>query len=204
MLGMTDEDERVLAQRDDFKLVVAARIGDEAQIHDVAGHVFVHLVGAAVFDVDGDRGIALQELFQVRRQIVQADAVNGRYADGAGDNVFDFLKLALEGLVGADDLLAVFIENLALARQAELLLAALDQQRFEKALERTDLLADGRLGDIVDLSRLGEALGIGQIEKNFEAVNLHKKLKYETWTKTSTNRFGFRDWRVHQIGRAHV
>ena len=185
MLRVADQHQRVLAQRADFQLAVARRIGHQAQVHDVAQHVFVHLVGAAVFDVHVDRRVALEELLQVGRQVVQADAVNGGDADGAGDDVLDLLQLAVQGVVGGDDLLAVIVEHLAFPGEAELLLAALDQQRFEEAFERADLLAHRRLGDFVDLRGLGETLGFGQVAKDFQTLDLHKNTEYADLTKAS-------------------
>ena len=107
---------------------------------------------------------------------MQADAVNGGHANRAGNDVLDFLELAVERVVRLDDLFAVVVEHLALAGEAKFLLAAFDQQGLELAFQRTDLLADGRLGDVVDLRGLGEALGFGQIAKDFQALNLHKRI----------------------------
>ena len=66
----------------------------------------------------------------------------------------------MQGFVGANDLLAVIVEDLALAGEAELFLAAFDEERFENAFQRADLLADRRLGDPVDLRGLGETLSL--------------------------------------------
>jgi len=63
--------------------------------------------------------------------------------------------------------------------ETELFFAAFNQQGFELALQRTDLLADGRLGDAVDLGGLGEALGFGQVAEYFQAFDLHKYSAYE-------------------------
>ena len=66
---------------------------------------------------------------------MQADAVDGRNADGAGNDVLDFLEFAVQSFVSADDLLAVIVEDLSLAGEAKFLLAALDEQRFENAFQ---------------------------------------------------------------------
>ena len=68
------------------------------------------LVGAAVFQMDIDGGIALEEFLQVGRQIVQPNAVNSGDADCARDDVFNFLQTVVERVMGLDDLLAVFVE----------------------------------------------------------------------------------------------
>ena len=167
MLRMADQHQRVLAQRDDFQFAVRVRISHQPQVHHVAQHVFIDLVGAAIFHVHIDGGIALQKPLDVRRQIVQADAVNRRHADGAGNDVLDLLQLAVQRIISLDDLLAVLVQHLAFAGEPEFLFAALDQQGFELPFQGTDLLADGGLGHIVDLRGLGETLRFGQIAKTF-------------------------------------
>ena len=97
---------------------------------------------------------------------MQADAVDRGHADVAGDDVLDLLQLALERVVGLQDPFAVVVEHLAFRGEAEVLLAALDQQRFEPPLQRADGLADGGLRHLVDLRGLGEALGLGQVTEH--------------------------------------
>jgi hypothetical protein len=145
----------------------------------VAQHVLIHLSGVAVFDVNVHHRINLHEFCEVRRQIVQADAVDRRHTNRAGNDVLQFLQFAVQRVVGLDDLLAIIIEYLAFARQARILFAALDEHGFEDASERTELLAHGRLGHVVDLGGLGKALGIGQIAEYFKTFNLHKRSEYE-------------------------
>ena len=178
VLGMADQDQRLLPERKDLQLAIASRIRDQAQINDIAEHILVNLVGAAVFDVDVDGGVGLEELLEVGRQIVQADAVDGGDPDGAGNDVLDLLQLAVEGVVSGDDLLAVVVKNLAFAGEAELLFAALNKERLEEALERTDLLAHRRLGHFIDLGSLGKALSFRQVAIDFKTLNLHKPIEY--------------------------
>ena len=89
---------------------------------------------------------------------MQTDAVNGRHPDGAGNDIFDLLQFAVQSVVGGDDLFAVVIKHLPFASQAKLLFAPLDEQRFEDALEGTDLLADGGLGDVINLGSFSKTL----------------------------------------------
>ncbi len=118
---------------------------------------------------------------------MQADAVNRGHADRAGDDVLDLLQLVLQRDIARNDLLAVIVQHLALAGQAELLLAPLDQQRFEKTFQRTDLLAHRRLRDVVDLSGFGKAGRFRQITEDFQALNLHKPHEYSVSENASTN-----------------
>ena len=55
MLRVANQHQRVLAQRDDFELGVLGRIRDQPHVHDVAEHVLINLIGAAVFNMDVDR-----------------------------------------------------------------------------------------------------------------------------------------------------
>jgi hypothetical protein len=161
------------AERDVLDLPDALRKGDEAEINRVVQDVLVNQVGAAVFDPDVDRGVVVQEFFDVGRQLVQADGVDGRDADGAADDLLHLLQLALQLLIDVEDFLRRLIDALALARQVELLLAAVDHQRLEIALHGARLLAHGRLRDAVQLCRLGEALGLDQVREDFEVFDLH-------------------------------
>jgi hypothetical protein len=123
--------------------------------------------------VNVDTGIALEELFYVRRQHVQANTVDGRDPDASGHDVLDFLELALEGLVHLQNLFAMLIKHAAFRSQAEILFAALNQERFELPFERADGLADRRLRHAVYLSRFGEAFRLGQIAENLQTFDLH-------------------------------
>jgi hypothetical protein len=50
------------------------------------------------------------------------------------------------------------------------------------------LLADGGLGDAVDLGGLGETFRFGQVAEHFQALNLHKLIK-QKFTYSSTPGF---------------
>ena len=175
MLRVADEHKRLLAQRNDFQFRILDRIRDEAEVNDVAEHIVINLVGAAILDVDVHGRVALHEAFDIRRQVMQANGINRCHADCPGNDVLQFLQFAVQRFVGLDDLLAVFVKHLAFAREAEFFLAALDEERLKSAFQRADLLADGGLGDAVDLRRLGETFGLGQIAEDFQAFDLHKK-----------------------------
>ena len=97
---------------------------------------------------------------------MQADAVNGRHANIAGDDVLDLLQLAMEGVARLQDSFAVIVEHVAFRCEPEVLFATLDKQRAEPPLQRTDGLADGGLGDVVDERGLGETLGLGQVTEH--------------------------------------
>jgi hypothetical protein len=106
---------------------------------------------------------------------MQANAVNGGQSDGPRDNVLNLLKPAFERLVSLDYLLAKIVQYLPLARQSELLFAALDKDGFELSFQRTNLLADSRLGHLVDLGGLSETFRFSQVTEHLQAFNLHKE-----------------------------
>ena len=143
VLRVADKDEGVLADVDDLQPGVAGGVGDEAQVNYVAQDIVVYLVVPAILDVHVNGGIVLQKLLHVGRQDVQADAVDGGHADVARDDVFNLLQLAVERVARLQNAFAVIVEDVAFRREAEVLLAALDQQRVEPPLQRADGLADG-------------------------------------------------------------
>ena len=187
VIGVGDDDAAFVAEGDDLEAAFLVGVGDEAEIDDIAEDILVDLIGALVIDVDVDGGVSAQEFADVRGEIVKTDAVDGGEADGAGDDVLDLLESGEERVVGLDDLFAVFVEQLALASESELLLAALDEERLELTFERRDLLADGGLGDAVDLSGFCEAFGFGKIAEHSKTLDLHEgNLSYGwKWEKNS-------------------
>ena len=105
---------------------------------------------------------------------MQSDRINRRDPNVAGHLVLQRLHSAVQRLVRVDNILAVVIKQLPLFSQAEHLFAALDQQRIEMFLKRTDLLAHRRLGDSANTGRAGETATLRQVTKNLETLNLHK------------------------------
>ena len=95
MLRVAESTSGSLRSGNDCKLGILDRIRNQAEVHDVARHVVIHLVGAAVLDVDVDRRITFHELRDIRGQFTQADAVNRRNADIAGDDVLQLLQFAV-------------------------------------------------------------------------------------------------------------
>ena len=53
--------------------------------------------------------------------------------------------------------------------------AAFDQEGLENPFERTDLLRNGRLRDLVDLRRFGKTLRFCKVTKHFQTLNLHSE-----------------------------
>ena len=80
--------------------------------------------------------------------------------DGTADDLPHLLHLAADLFVAVEDILGGLIEAAAFAREPELLLAAVDDQDVKMLFHRAELLADGRLGDGVELGGLGETFVI--------------------------------------------
>ena len=174
MLRVGDEDEVVVAEGNRVDLAVLHREGHEAEVDGVVQDVLVHEIRAAVLDADVDRGEVVQEFLDVRRQLVEADRVNGRDADRAADDLLHLLQLGEEFVISMQNLLRGIINPLTLAGQLELLLAAIDQQGLEVALHRPGLLTHRRLGDAIEFGRLGETFRFNQIGEDLEVFDLHK------------------------------
>ena len=176
MLGRADGDELVFHERDDLDLAGLLREGDEAEVHGVGDDVFVDEVRAAVFDAHVDVRELLHERLHVRREFVQADGDDGRDVDGAADDLAHLLHLAADLFVAVEDVLGGLVEAPALARQPELLLAAVDDQDVEVLLHRAQLLADGRLGDGVELGGFGEAFVVHQVAEDLQVLDVHGRI----------------------------
>jgi hypothetical protein len=78
--------------------------------------------------------------------------------------------------VCAEHPLTVIVEHVSFGCKSEILLAALDEQGFELPFQGADRLANGGLGDLVDLGGFGEALGFAQITEDFQRFQLMEEL----------------------------
>ena len=92
IVGRHCEDEFVVAKRHRHNLAALGRIGDDAEIDFALDQVFVNLVRAQIFKMNVDGWIVAQKFGQVRRQLVQADAVNGADPNRSGDNRADLAQ----------------------------------------------------------------------------------------------------------------
>src|ERR1017187_1825696 len=173
VLGVADDDEVVVPEGNHVDLADLGGKGHEPEVDAVVQDVLVDKVRASVLDADVDRGKVVEEPLDVGRKLVEPDRVDRRDPYGPAHHLLHLLELREEHLVGVEDLLRRFVDALALARQLELLLAAVDQERLEMALHGPRLLAHGRLGDAVQPCGLGKALGLHEVSKDFEVFNLH-------------------------------
>jgi hypothetical protein len=80
------EHEMIVADRDDDDLRMLLRIGDDAEIDLLRDDVLVDLVWPRVFDVNVHLWVLAQVFLQIRRQLVQADAIDDGNAQMAADH----------------------------------------------------------------------------------------------------------------------
>jgi hypothetical protein len=177
---VADDDEAIFAEGFDFNEFFGDGKGDKSEITGAFDNFIIDLIGATIFHGDIDAGELFHELFQVGGEFMQADAVNGGDADGAGDDVAHFGELMLEHLVLVDDLFAGFVEGFAFSGEAEAFIAAFDEGNAVAFLQGTDLLTDGGLRYKVKCGSLAEAFGVDEVTKNFEGFNLHDTIISQT------------------------
>ena len=104
---------------------------------------------------------------------MEADRDDGRDVDGAADDLAHLLHLAADLFVAVEDILGGLIEAAAFACEPELFLAAVDDQDIEMLFHRAQLLADGRLGDGVELGGLGETFVVHQVAEDLQVFDMH-------------------------------
>src|SRR5215813_6024199 len=175
MFGVANDDELVVAKRNDGEVRPPERQRDNAEIDRVVETGLVDLVGATVFDVDFYLRVSLDEPFDVGRQLVQTNAVNGGHLDRAGDRGrFDPHPL-FQRAEPFENLLAFGVKDSSGlgGRHAPRRPAALDQPLFESLFKRLDLLADGRLRNEVERGGFRKTPGLDQVTESFECLDVH-------------------------------
>src|SRR5262249_11322490 len=146
VFGITNDDQLVVAKPNDLEVGAPERQRDNAKINRIVETGFIDFVGAAVFDLDFDLRVGPDELFDVRRQFVQADAVNGGDLDRAGRRRRFDLHPLFQRMKMFENLPAFGVENPSgFGERHAFAPAPLDQLLVESLFERFDLLADGRL-----------------------------------------------------------
>ncbi len=176
VLWMANGDQTVCSEGDYFDLARFDRKRDEAEIDRGVLDVFVDQIRAAIFDANIDGGVVGQKRFDVGRQLVQADTVDRRNANGAADDFLHLHQLARQLFVNVEDFLGCGVHSIAFAGELELLLTAVDEQSVEVLFHGSGLLADGGLGDSVEASGFREALGFYQVCEDLKVIDLHGEM----------------------------
>ncbi len=173
MVGCADQHQLVLPEGEDLDAGAADRVGHDAEVDRRRDEVVVDLVGPAVLEVDVGGGVAAQELRQVGGQLVQADAVDGGHPEGPGNRVAEDLESVLHQAEPLQDLASAFVEEAARLGRGQASLPPLDQLAVVLLLQAANLLADGRLANVVQARGLGEALGLDDVAEDLEGFDLH-------------------------------
>ena len=81
----------------------------------------------------------------------------------------------LKALVVANDFPAGLVKELAFAGQGKLFAGAFEKRHTETLFDRTELLADCRLGDAIQGRRATEGAGLNEIPEHPKRLHLHKE-----------------------------
>src|SRR5215472_1898960 len=93
-------------------LTALGRIRHDTEINLSLDQVFIDFVRPQVLQMDVNLGVRAQEFGQIRRQLMQTDAVDGTYPNRTGDHRPDLTQAILEFNEAANDLLARVVKNL--------------------------------------------------------------------------------------------
>src|SRR5262245_58711361 len=155
VIAMTDDDPFILPKWNDFEVRFAQRQGDDSEIDQIIQTGIVDFVCPAVFDMDIDLWMRFDEPFDEGRQFMQPHAVDRCDADRPRDHLCFRPEPHLERLKTFGDLLAYFVQQPpGLGRDDAFSLSAIDQLLVESLFQCFDLLADRRLRDKIERSRL--------------------------------------------------
>src|SRR5271156_2749620 len=143
------EDEFVMAKRYRDDLAALGRISDHAKIDLALDQIFVNFIRAQVFQMNVDGRKIAQKFGQIRRQLMQADAVNGADANRARDHRSDLAQPVLQLQEPPHDFLARRVQNLPRRRRFDSRSPAFYQSAVVLLFEAANLLADRRLSNEV-------------------------------------------------------
>ena len=130
-----------------------------------------------VFQVDVDLGIGGDETGEVRRQRVQADAVDGGDADGADDFALPLAQPGFQRLDALEDRVRLLVECLAgLGRHsAHLASPPLQQHAPIVPLQRSHPLAYRRLGKIAGGGRRREGASLDDPAEELQGHEVRRR-----------------------------
>jgi hypothetical protein len=165
----------VLAEGDDVHPGAGLRVGHQAQVGGAEDDVVVDLVGAPVVEAEVHLGVRPQQLLLDVVQLVEADRVDAGDVAGPGDLGGLLADLLLHLREAGQDLLAAAEQPLAGGRGRHLPRAAREQPLLVAILERADLLADRRLGDVVELRGARERTGLDHVDEHLQGLELHER-----------------------------
>ena len=169
-----DQHHPLRTQRDHAQVGRGGRVGDDAQVDLAVEHGVVDLVRAEVLQPDLGLGILPHEVLHAAAHVVQPDRVDRRHADQPGDLQPQRADAGLDRVVQLEHLAEALVADLALGRQHEGPLGAVDQLDAEMALHAVDRLGGRRLADVVGRRPAREALVLDDVAEDPQRLDVHK------------------------------
>jgi len=126
-----------------------------------------------VFDGDLDPGKTGAELAKDGGEVMESDGVNGDESESAGGGLRKAGDADMDVLEDIEDVARGLVEQLSFRREGDATAKAFEQGNAESFFERTDLLRDGALRDLIEGCGSGEPAGGNEVAKDFERLDLH-------------------------------
>ena len=168
-----DEYQAIPPERKNVESATPHGIGDEANFRLSLGHRGVDPSRSEIINEDFDVGELFPVLLQIRRQFVEADAVNRRNAERTHNHLPHAEESALERVGRLENLPRGVEKHPALGGEGKVAAAAFDERDVESLLDRPHLLADGALRNADDFRGPRKACRLRERGKNPEHLNLH-------------------------------
>ena len=166
--GGADEHEGLLAPRLRLEGLRAPRVADEPQIGLATLDRFQHSIGVEVFEADIGPGMEGGELLHRSAHVVEADGVDRRHANPAGDLLVERSDLVLERVIPGNQFPAAVEEHLPFAGGEQGALRPLDELHAQPLFELADDLTGPRLRNPVVLSGTGKAPPHDDVAEDFQ------------------------------------
>ncbi len=104
---------------------------------------------------------------------MQADGVNGGDAEGSGCGLRKAGDTDVNIFEDVEDVASGLVEQFTFGGERYAAPESLEEGHAETFFERTDLLRDGALRDLIEGCGSGEPAGGNEVAKDFERLDLH-------------------------------
>ena len=172
--GRTNQHHPLRAQRNHLQVGRGGGIGDDPQVDFAVQDRVIDLVGPQVFQPHLGLGITPHEVLHAAAHVVQPDGVDRGHAHQPGDLHAKRADAGLDRIVEFQDLAKALETGLALGREHEGPLGAIDQLHAEMLLDAMDRLGGRRLADFVEDRPAGEALVLDDIAEDADGLDVHR------------------------------
>ena len=173
--GRADEDDRIVEERLEGDAAMATRRADDAELELARGDALDDRLRVEDPERDAQLRMPLRELAEELREDDPARTGGGADLEAARQLVASLERhLGHDLLLEREQALRAAVEPHAGLGRLDSAARAVEQLRPETLLERSDLQADGRLGDAEALGRLGEALLLDDGAERRELTRVHE------------------------------